>query len=136
MGERKRQKNSGQIIRRKEHSQTGTACAAFGERHCNYARQMRIKVLFEKGLGRGKRDAHPSLLLILYSLAYVRRQQVGPGTARSEKPSPQRSPTFPNVSYSVTSMGASASQAGRRTESLVRVQFSPFLKESSASRPD
>ena len=112
MGERKRQKTSGQIIRRKEHSQTGTACAAFGERHCNYARQMRIKVLFEKGLGRGF-------------------------SQKSRLPNvPQRSPTFPNVSYSVTSMGASASQAGRRTESLVRVQFSPFLKESSASRPD
>ena len=38
--------------------------------------------------------------------------------------------------YSVTSMGASASQAGRRTESLVRVQRSPFLKESSVSLPD
>ena len=38
--------------------------------------------------------------------------------------------------YSVTSMGASASQAGRRTETLVRAQFSPFLKESSVSRPD
>ena len=67
--------------------------AAFGERHCNYVRQMRIKVLSGWGLGRGKKDAHSSLLLILYSLAYVRRQQVGPGTARSERPSPQRSPT-------------------------------------------
>ena len=79
-----------------------TAHAAFGERHCNYVRQMRIKVLFEKGLGRG----------------FSQKSRL------------------PNVSYSVTSMGASASQAGRRTESLVRVQRSPFLKESSVSLPD